>query len=323
MLDTPKKETTIDVAAIREQVRGIKEREGLSWQKLSDESGVPQGTLSPFVGGTYLGNNERVAADLARWLDTRAERARTATILPPVPDFLMTPTAQDIFAALSFAQAATDFTVLVGSPGLGKTTALEAYCKRSSNVWMITADHMSKTASSLLAVLAERMGVQERRSAFVGRAIAARVRGSNGLVIIDDAQQLDATAFDQLRTSVLDMGECGIAVSGNAKMLVALQGSADTRTLAFAQLHSRVGMKKPQSNAKPGDIVMLLDAWGIAAADVRKLLTVIAGKSGALRIMNKVIRLACMLAGTGTVVDITTKHIELAWQQLASSPLEG
>lgn len=323
MLDITKEETALDEAGIRDQVRAIKEREGLTWQKIADESGIPNGTLTPFMGGTYTGNNGRVAAELQRWLDTRLERARTATILPPIPDFLMTPTAEDIFAALSFAQAATDFTVLVGAPGIGKTTALNAYRRRSSNVWMITADRQTKTAASLLAVLADHMGVQERRSAFVGRAISARVRGSNGLVIIDDAQQLDATAFDQLRTSVLDMGECGVAVSGNASMLVALQGSADTRTLAFAQLHSRVGMKKPQNAAKARDIVMLLDAWGIADAKVRQLLTVIAGKAGALRIMNKVIRLACMLGGTGSVIDIGTKQIEMAWQQLASSPIDG
>lgn len=323
MLDIPREETPIDEVAIREEVRSIRDREGLTWKQIADESGIAAGTLTPFMGDAYKGDNGRVASQLKRWLDTRLERARTAAVLPSMPAFIMTPTAEDIFAALTFAQAAPDFTVLVGAPGIGKTTALNAYRKRSSNVWMVTADRMTKTAASLLAVLADAMGVQERRSAFVGRAISARVRGTNGLVIIDEAQQLDATAFDQLRTSVLDMGECGVAVSGNASMLVALQGSADTRTQAFAQLHSRVGMKKPQNVAKPRDIVMLLDAWGIDEANVRKLLTVIAGKSGALRIMIKVIRLACMLAGTGSVTDITTKHVELAWQQLAGSPIEG
>ena len=323
MLDRPTEDVTLDEAVIRDAVRAIKDREGLSWQKVADECGVPHGTLTPFMGGTYAGKTDRVAADLKRWLDTRQERARTATILPPVPEFMMTPTAEDIFAALSFAQAANDFTVLIGAPGIGKTTALNAYRKRASNVWMITADRQTKTAASLLAVLADAIGVQERRSAFIGRAIAARVRGSNGLVIVDEAQQLDVGAFDQLRTSVLDMGECGIAVSGNASMLVSLQGSADTRTLAYAALHRRVGMKKPQTAAKARDIVMLLDAWGIADTNVRRLLTVIAGKAGALGIMNKVIRLACMLVGTGSVGDVGAKHIELAWQQLASAPIEA
>lgn len=322
MLDTTRESSAIDEAAIREEVRAIRETEGASWETLGKESGVASSTLAAFVAGTYKGDNRRVAGDVQRWLDTRRERERTEAVLPTGPDFMMTPTAKDIFSALSFAQAATDFTVLIGSAGIGKSTALDAYAKRASNVWMITADPMTEKAASLLSVLAERMGVHERRSAFLGRAISARVRGTGGLVIVDEAQHLDAKAFDQLRTTVLDLGRCGIAVSGNESMLVKLQGSAETRTQAFAQLHSRVGMKKPQHAAKPGDITMMQDGWGIASTDVRSMLTVVARKPGALRIMNKVIQLACFLAQAGAA-EITRHHVELAWKQLASGSLDS
>lgn len=321
MLDITK-ESTVDEAAIREEVRAIREADAASWSDLARESGIAGSTLSAFVGATYKGDNQRVAADIKRWLDTRRERVRTAAVLPAAPDFMMTPTAKDIFSALSFAQAATDFTVLIGAAGIGKSTALDTYAKRSSNVWMITADNLSEKAASLMSVLAEKIGVQERRSTFLGRAISARVRGTGGLVIVDEAQHLDSKAFDQLRTTVLDLGRCGIAVSGNESMLAKLQGSAETRQQAFAQLHSRVGMKKPQHGAKPGDIVMMLDGWGIEAADVRAVLTVIARKPGALRIMNKVIQLAAFIAGTGAA-GITVQHVELAWKQLASGALDA
>lgn len=321
MLDVTK-ESPADEVAIRDEVRTIKDAEGASWDGLGRESGVASSTLAAFVAGTYKGDNRRVAADLQRWLFTRRERERTVAVLPKAPDFLMTPTAKDIFSALSFAQAATDFTVLIGSAGIGKTTALEAYAKQAANVWMVTADSLSEKAASIMSVLAEKIGVQERRSAFVGRAISDRVRGTGGLVIIDEAQHLDAKAFDQLRTTVLDLGRCGIAVSGNESMLVKLQGSAQTRQQAFAQLHSRVGMKKPQHAAKPGDITMMLDGWAITSPEVRAVLTAVARKQGAIRIMNKVIQLAAFIGAAGAA-GITTQHVEMAWKQLASGALES
>lgn len=325
MLDVTKESPALDVVALRDAVRAIKEDGEYSWGALSKESGVAESTLQAFVSGTYRGVVANVAADVSRWLETRSTRERTAAVLPPPPGFMMTPTARDIFSALSFAQAAADFTVLIGAAGIGKTTALKAYEKRASNVWMITADSLSDKAATVVSVLAEKIGVHERRSAFLGRAVSARIAGTSGLVIVDEAQQLDTKAFDQLRTTVLDLGNCGLAVSGNESMLAKLQGSAGTRQQAFAQLHSRVGMKKPQHAAKPGDVAMLLDAWGFSDEKLRALLAAIARKSGALRIMNKVIQLAAFLADAGAAgaKGIKAEHIELAWKQLASGAIES
>ncbi|GLK85721.1 AAA family ATPase [Ancylobacter defluvii] len=318
MLDKTKEDAAIDEAAIREEVRAIKDREGLSWQHIADESGVKHGTLTPFMGNTYRGDTGRVAADLQRWLETRREREHTAAVLPDVPSFIMTPTAQDVLSTLSFAQSAPDFGVIVGGAGIGKTTAIEHYARRNSNVWFLTADPSMEKAANVLSILAEELGVSERRNAFISRAISARVRGANGLVIVDEAQHLEAKAFDQLRTTVLDLGKCGIAVAGNESMLARLQGSADKRTQAFAQLHSRVGIRKMQHASKAADICLLLDAWGISDDDVKTLLKSIARKPGALRIMNKVIRLATMVSAAGSPSSISRKDVNTAWSQLSS-----
>lgn len=322
MLDVTKDSPAPDYAPVREEVKAIKEAETLSWEALGRESNVAASTLAAFVAGTYKGDNSRVAADLQRWLETRRQRERVTAELPSPPAFLMTPTAQDIFSSLSFAQAAPDFAVLVGGAGIGKTTALDEYRKRGSNVWLLTADPSIAKAANVLSILAEQLGVSERRNAFIARAISAHVRGKNGLVIVDDAQQLEAKAFDQLRTTILDLGGCGIAVFGNESMLTALQGSADRRTQAYAQLHSRVGVRKVQHAARAADICMVLEAWGITAPAVLQVLKQIARKPGALRIMNKVIRLAAFGAGC-TVANLTVSHIERAWAQLSSQTIES
>lgn len=308
--------------ALRDEVRALMAREGLNQRQVADESGIAYGTLTPYMGATYKGDLNRVAEQLQRWLETRRERARTASVLPQVPGFFLSPTAEEIHSILSFAQAARDFGVIVGGAGIGKTTAIKAYARRASNVWVLTADPSMGKANNLLSILAEELEVRERRNAFVSRAVSARVRGTGGLVIIDEAQHLESKAFDQLRTTVLDLGECGVAVVGNESMLARLQGSADRRTQEYAQLHSRAGMRKVQPAAKARDICMTIQAWGIEAPEVVRLLKVIGRKAGALRILNKVISLAAFLSGSNAVADITPELVSRAWAQLSSSPIE-
>ncbi|CAA0130256.1 Uncharacterised protein [Starkeya nomas] len=322
MLDVTKEDTPALHAAVRDEVRSIMEREGLNQRQIADESGVAYGTLTPFMGNTYRGDVSRVAEQLERWLETRRERARMAAQLPGELPFVLTPTAEDIHGILSFAQATQDFAVIVGSAGIGKTRAIDEYGKRASNVWVLTADPSMKKASNLLSILADDLDVKERRNAFISRAISNRVRGSAGLIVIDEAQHLHTEAFDQLRTTVVDLGKCGVVVAGNESILARLQGSADRRTQEFAQLHSRVGMRKAQVGAKAKDVCLIIEKWGITEDPVVRMLKTIARKPGALRIMGKVIKLATMISGGG-VKDITTNHIERAWTQLSSQTIEA
>ncbi|QIB34781.1 AAA family ATPase [Ancylobacter pratisalsi] len=322
MLDKTKEDTGPSHDALRDEVRALMEREGLTQRHVAEESGIAYGTLTPYMGGTYQGNLARVAGDLQRWLETRRERSRTAAVLPAEPDFVLTPTAEEISGTLSFAQAAQDFAVIVGGAGIGKTRSIKHYAKRASNVWVLTAEDSMKKPSSLLSVLAEDLDVSERRNAFLSRAISSRLRGTGGLVVVDEAQHLSTEAFDQLRTTVLDVGECGVVAAGNESMLARLQGSADKRAQGFAQLHSRVGMRKVQSGAKIKDVCLILAAWGITDAQSIALLKAIARKPGALRVMAKVIRLASMLAGA-SAADITKAHVERAWAQLSSQQIDA
>lgn len=308
-------------AALREEVRAVMARDDLSQRDVADESGVPYGTLTPWMGGTYQGRGDRIAAEVQKWLDTRRARARTVAALPPAPPFVLTQTANDIHAILSFSQVAPDFGVIVGGAGIGKTSAIEEYARRASNVWVVTGEPTMNSHHNLLAAMAHELGVLERRSNCLSRAIVAKLRGSGGLVVIDEAQHLSGSALDQLRTTVLDLARCGVAVSGNETVLTRLQGG-DARTSALAQLHSRVGMRKTQTGARPADIAMLIERWGVVDEKAARMLTTIARKPGALRVMTKAIRLAAFVAGSANAADIAPVHVERAWAQLSATRIE-
>lgn len=318
MLDKTR-EDIIDHAAIREQVRDIMEREGLTQRRIATESGVAYGTLTPFLGGTYKGDLGRVAGELQRWLDQREAQAQTHAVLPKEPPFVRTSTAEDIFTILQFAQNAPDFGVVVGGAGIGKTRAITEYARRYPNVHVVTAEPKSSTPHNLLSLIAEEIGMVVSRADRLSREIAGKLRNTGGLVVVDEAQHLTSQALDQLRATVLDRANCGVMVSGNESVYARLQGAGEARNAQFAQLYSRVGMRKTQPTAKAKDIAAILDAWPITDDACRGLLTVIARKPGALRNMNKTIRLASMIAGGEA---ITPSHIKHAWSQLSATALD-
>src|SRR3546814_13666457 len=54
---------------------------GLSWKAISEESGIPQGSISPWATGTYQGNGQNIAKKVYKYrqtLETQAARAATA-----------------------------------------------------------------------------------------------------------------------------------------------------------------------------------------------------------------------------------------------------
>src|SRR3546814_11626651 len=54
---------------------------GLSWKAISEESGIPQGSISPWATGTYQGNGQNIAKKVYKYwqtLETQAARAAPA-----------------------------------------------------------------------------------------------------------------------------------------------------------------------------------------------------------------------------------------------------
>lgn len=314
---------TMDLEAIeqvRADVRLVMTEDGLTQADVARESGLAYGTFTPWLSGKYQGRSADVAARVARWLESRKTRTRTRAVLPTEPEFQETPTAAAIMETLAFAQAAPDFSVIVGGAGIGKTRTINEYQRRSSNVYVVTAEPCVSSPINLLVAIAAEMSVVEGASNKLSRAIAAKLRGAAALVVIDEAQHLTSAALDQLRT-LHDKAGCGIAVSGNESIFVRLQGGT-AQSAQFAQMHSRVGKRVVQPKARTRDACMLIAAWGIdPVSEEAALLKKIAAKPGALRIMTKVVRLASMLAA-GAEAPLSTRFIKQAWDQLSAVALD-
>src|SRR3546814_17356533 len=76
----------------------------MSWSELADKTGVPQGTISVWAGGTYKGNNERVATEISRYFDAYAVQLEMIAEAPRAPGYQPTPSSRRIINMLSWEQ---------------------------------------------------------------------------------------------------------------------------------------------------------------------------------------------------------------------------
>ena len=307
---------------VRSDAKTLMEREGLSRAKAARDLGVGESTLSAWLTGSYNGRNSQVAMDVQRWITARLQRAATAARQPAGPGYVQTRTSAAIAALLEHAQYAPDFALVLGDPGLGKTTTAHAYQRTAHNVWMITCQPTTGSANMVVADVAEALAVGHpgvtapRLSKLIGKFLTGR----DALLIVDEAQNLNSTALDQLR-SFYDLAQCGLVLMGNRSILRALEGGS-RRSADFAQLYSRVGQRLDRRKPAADDIEQILTAWGIEDQAVRRVARAVARKPGALRTMNKVLRQAHQRArlDDGPVTEL--HMIQSAAQLGDEKPLE-
>lgn len=306
------------VEEVREAVKALIVQEDLKSPEVATASGVKYGTLSVFLTGKYAGRNDRVAYELQRWMDTREARKKVKMVAPKAPTFIETPTAAAVMMLLQQAQHMPDMAICVGAPGVGKTSAACHYTRANSNVWKITANPTVSSPRAVLHELCRVLGLYGvGMHAKVMRSVCDRVRGTGGLIIIDEAQHLSPEAHDLVR-AIHDDADIGIALLGNEAINGRIEG--DGKREKFAQLTSRIGVRIKRPRALTKDIEALLNAWRIEGRAERALLHVIARKPGALRLMSKVLKLAHMMGAVDSQA-VTAPLIRAAFSRVSTDVL--
>lgn len=303
---------TLDTAEIRRQLVETCQRLKISQADAARRAGLKSSTLNLWVNDRYTGDNARLTAEVDRWLRSLSERAELRQSLIAKPDFLRTPTANRIWSMLEQAQFAPDIVVAAGVPGIGKTMTAGAYRAANPNVWIATMDPGTRSAHAVLSEIATVMGVVESNAMRLRHTLGERMQGTQGLLIIDEAQHLTRQALDMLR-SFHDRYQIGLALMGNA----GLYGGAACGTAEdnFAQFYSRIGDRRKFTAPQPDDIQMILDAYDIDHPEERRFLAQVAAKMGALRSLQKCVTKAAVLAA-GAESPVELEHYRAAFAAL-------
>lgn len=286
------------------RIHAIGQDDNISKSEMARMIGMPVSSFS----GWYSGNIGKGRLDtnndkVERWIASRDEMNKMGATIPESPPFLLTPTARDIINTMLFAQSLPGIVSITAASGMGKSEVCKEFTATRSNVHLITMTPYTSKPFALLKVLSHKLNVVQHDPAKLVDAIGERleVTGAGTLLIVDEAQNLEMTAIDQLR-HFNDIYGCGIALVGNDEVYEKIKRKIDGAT--SPQLKSRISKcfrrKKPLLN----DIRMILDAWHVKDEEAREILTGIGMKPGALRQIDETMKLASMLAASeGKPVD--------------------
>lgn len=279
---------------------------------------MPAGTFTPVIDGTYTGNYGNQLVKLERWLESREEVRQRVVTLPDEPGYFETPTSREVLDVLLYAQAMPQMAVVTLASGLGKTTSARQFRNRPG-VYLATMRPTTSGTHRMLQEIAVALDVNERSANKLDRAIGQKLKrnGRQTLLIVDEAQNLNDEAVDQLRF-FFDEYRCGIALLGN-EAVFARFGRGDTRE-GFGQIHRRIGFRLRRMTPLPADIEKTIEAWGVEDDEIRKLLRAIGRKPGTLGQISETMKLARMLAaGEGAALE--AKHVRDAWTNRAGEEM--
>lgn len=296
-----------------QRVNAVMSESALSQGKVSKEAGISPAALNQWLQGKYKGDNSEVESKLEKWLAARERRTVVGESIPVRGTYIATPAGERIKGVLGYSQAAADLVVVYGGAGVGKTRAIKSYAASAPNVWVATMRPDTAGVASCLEEISEAIGLKmPGRAARQSRDLSAKMEGTGGLLIIDEAQHLSLSAIEAIR-SIYDKAEIGLVLCGNESVYARLTGGS--RAATFAQLFSRIGKRLRLTQPSKADVTALADAYGVTGKEERQALIEISQKPGALRAVVKTLNYAAVMAA-GNDESVTYQYIVTAWKEL-------
>jgi len=162
------------------------------------------------------------------------------------PEFVPTTISNVIMDALGYAHIQKIMGVMDGDAGIGKTWAIRQYERQHTEAVLISVDYPISKPMGFLKALARELRVPElRRQDDLYTAIVERLKGSEKILIIDEAQHLVYSALEVIR-GIHDATDVAVVLVGNHEVYTKLVGRGEA---AFAQLYSRIAIRKHMRTA--------------------------------------------------------------------------
>lgn len=199
---------------------------------LSKKSSIPNGTLSQILSGKYVSSPTRQLNQMQAVLEVEGERLSDGT-----PGYVKGSVHKLLSVVCDRTRKHQNFGVITGYVGVGKSRFLTEYANTSPMTLLVEVSP-NMTPGVLMTEL-----LQQLNNAIpVGldrkfREIVRVLKGTNYLIIADEAENMSASALQHLRR-IRDMAQIGVVLAGTEK----LTGLIKPEHGQFDQVRSRVGM---------------------------------------------------------------------------------
>lgn len=189
---------------------------------------------------------------------------------PPDIPFVRTSVSVTMGKIIGRAHRDRDFGVLFGRVGIGKSMALAEHAATHPRVSVLVEAYPGAGAPVVMRRLVELLapGVRRRTVADMTAAVIDALRGSDRVLLVDEADTLTGQALLHLRR-VSDVAGVGVVLIGTPELLT-LVFDPDGK---FGQITSRIGFWPPVvERITEDDARALTDAYLTAAGDARSSL---------------------------------------------------
>ena len=231
------------LAEIRTALADFMRQSGKSQRQISRETGLSTSVISQFLNSSYAGDNEEVARAISQYLTISKMRLNAVSTTQFYPELRNT---KDVLFTCFYAHQHNEIALVTGDAGAGKTTGLHHYTDTSTGVIFVTANACTTSATAVLGLICKELGQRvPGRKAMLMDVLVEQLKGSNRLIIIDEADHLSLDALQAVR-NINDLAGVGIVLSGNDKIY--RQMLAGRRSYEFDQLRTRIVVRKKVVN---------------------------------------------------------------------------
>lgn len=225
---------------------------------------------------------------------------------PKLASFVETSVSQRIYQVIDLARKLETNAAIVGSPGVGKTFALEAYAhERPYTLYLCLTQASASSMQALLRSLCETLGLYSEGAITAVERRLLKNLPRKTVIIIDEAQNLlDKHLRQLLHLSTEDGGGIMFVFCGNNEVLKRV----NVEQGAYAQIGSRVPIHERIGAIQMDDADRIASALGVEGMEAFALTRLVAAKFQA-RGMVHVIEAARLFCQGST---IHSKDIERA-----------
>lgn len=239
---------------LQEKIERYLKENGISQAKAAPMMGVSQAVLSDYRNSKYKGDIEMVERKLEEFFQIQTERQengrKAAAFQGKTNDgYVGTSISEGAYKAIRYCQLEKGIVVIDGDAGIGKTKAAAKFYKDNPHTTVyVKASPSTSSTRSLLKMIARALSMPDNlRTEDLSAAIQEKLRQTDKVIIIDEAQNLKFLTLEEIRGWVDEdvlTGKPGIGIVliGNVEVYNKMLGKQEA---IFAQqfnrtrLHSR------------------------------------------------------------------------------------
>lgn len=219
---------------------------GITQNAAAKQIGVSPTALSQYRNSNYPGSVTEVERKIEEYLRTQTsvETHEANTVGRKTEAYVATSISEDVYRAIQYCQLERGMMILHGDAGIGKTKgAMKFIQENPTNAIYIKCSPTSGSLNNTMKLLAKALKLPETRNKMdMILSIADRLRGTDKVIILDEAQHLKLNTLEELRNlsdpdSVTGERGTGIVLIGNTEIYNRMLGKQQAQ---FAQLFSRV-----------------------------------------------------------------------------------